>query len=131
MEGTQGPLKFPRQPKLSRDGLVLVLVFGSMVVAGLSMVQGRTIESQRNMIRTLFVDSKELNALKLQQHVATPVNPEPQQKADTKDSCSDKSGKNCGKGAAAAPSKRLPDTTPVPENSDDALPNPQRMLHSI
>jgi hypothetical protein len=118
----------------------VVLVLASMIVAGLSMVQGRTIESQRNMIRTLFLDSKELSALKMrdlqQKRAGNANNPAANQpeKADPKNSCAEaKDGKGCSLPQATAPSHPTQDKNRTPEKSDDdnSIPNPQRLLNSI
>ena len=111
-----------------------------MVVAGLTVQQGQTIESQRNMIRTLFMDSKELSALKIhddQQKRATEADNQVshQEKAEAKSNCADskdKSTKGCDVPQAATPSRPSGKNT-VPEKSDDgnSMPNPQRLLHSI
>jgi len=114
-----------------------------MIVAGLSFTQGRTIESQRVMIRTLFMDSRELSALKLrdlQQKPAASANSQgnqvQQEKNAPQNNCADsnnKSGKSCDAPQAAAPAQAVPDKNRTPEKSDDdtSMPNPQRLLHSI
>jgi hypothetical protein len=112
-----------------------------MIIAGLSMVQGRTIESQRNMIRTLFVDSQELNALKIhdlqQKHsAATNKQNDQQQKSEATNNCADskdKAGKGCAVPQATVPGQPTPEKNRAPEKSDDdnSMPNPQRLLHSI
>ena len=61
-----------------------------MIVAGLSMVQGRTIDSQRNVIHLLFLDSQELNAIKVhdqqQKHsAAANAQSDQQQKSDAQE----------------------------------------------
>ena len=111
-----------------------------MIVAGLSMVQGRTIDSQRNMIRLLFLDSSELNSIKMrelqQNHSATSNRGNEQQKSAPKNDCADskdKNGKSCAVPQAAAPAQPTQDKNRTPEKSDDdnSMPNPQRLLHSI
>jgi hypothetical protein len=111
-----------------------------MIVAGLSMVQGRTIESQRNVIHLLFLDSQELNSIKVheqQKHAAAAGNQgDQQQKPDATNNCVDSKDKNangCHAPQAAAPSRTAPDKNRTPEKSDDdnSIPNPQRLLNSI
>jgi len=139
VDGNERSLKTPRQAKLSRDGLTVVLVFASIIIAGLSMIQGQTIESQRNVIHLLFLDSKELNAIKAreaqQKHTPTSNNPSDQQeKSAPKSTCADsKDKKGCEAPQAVAPSRPAPDRNRTPERSDDdnSMPNPQRLLHSI
>jgi hypothetical protein len=118
----------------------VVLVFAAMIVAGLSMVQGRTIESQRNVIHLLFLDSQELNSIKVheqQKHAAAAGNQgDQQQKPDARNNCVDSKDKNangCHAPQAAAPSRTAPDKNRTPEKSDDdnSIPNPQRLLNSI
>jgi hypothetical protein len=144
VEGNERFLKSPRRARFTRDGLVVTLVFASMIVAALSAQQGRTIESQRNIIRTLFLDSKELSALKMrdlqQQKRAAAANNQgnqvQQEKNVPQSTCADsdkKSGKSCDVPQSAAPAQAVPDKNRTPEKSDDdtSLPNPQRLLHSI
>ena len=112
-----------------------------MIVAGLSMVQGRTIESQRNVIHLLFLDSQELNAIKVhdqQQKHSTTANTQgdQQQNSDARNNCvdsKDKNGKSCAVPQAATPTHPTQDKNRTPEKSDDdnSMPNPQRLLHSI
>ncbi len=112
-----------------------------MIVAGLSMVQGRTIDSQRNVIHLLFLDSQELNAIKVhdqqQKHsAAANAQGDQQQKSDARNNCvdsKDKNGKSCAVPQAAAPAQPRQDKNRTPEKSDDdnSMPNPQRLLHSI
>jgi hypothetical protein len=140
VEGNERSLKLPRQPRFTRDGLTVVLVFASMIVAGLSMVQGRTIDSQRNVIHLLFLDSQELNAIKVhdqqQKHAAAANNQGDQQKkADAHNNCADskdKSGQGCAVPQATAPSQPTQKNhTPEKSDDDNSMPNPQRLLHSI
>jgi hypothetical protein len=141
VEGNERSLKVPRQPRFTRDGLTVVLVFASLIVAGLSMVQGSTIDSQRNIIRTLFLDSRELNSIKMrelqQKRSATTSNQgDQQEKSAPKSDCADskdKAGQGCAVPQATAPSRTTPDRNRTPEKSDDdnSMPNPQRLLHSI
>lgn len=116
----------------------MVLVFASMIVAGLSVVQGRTIESQRNVIHILFADSRELTSIKMhdqQKRAAAANNQGDQQKSAPKSDCADsnKAGKGCSVPQATAPSQPAQDKNRTPEKSDDdnSIPNPQRLLHSI
>jgi hypothetical protein len=141
VEGNERSLKLPRQPRFTRDGLTVVLVFASMIVAGLSMVQGRTIDSQRNVIHLLFLDSQELNAIKVhdqqQKHsAAANAQSDQQQKADARNNCADskdKSGKGCAVPQATTPGQPTQEKNRTPEKSgdDNSMPNPQRLLHSI
>jgi hypothetical protein len=55
---------------LRRNALVIVLSAGCLVMGLLSFEQNRTISTQRDLIRSLFRDSIELNALKLQREQA-------------------------------------------------------------
>jgi hypothetical protein len=119
----------------------VVLVFASMIVAGLSVVQGRTIESQRYVIHLLFLDSRELTSIRMheqqQKHSAAANNEgDQQQKSAPKNSCAnanDKTGKGCSVPQATAPSQPSQEKNRTPEKSDDdnSIPNPQRLLHSI
>jgi hypothetical protein len=112
-----------------------------MIVAGLSMVQGRTIDSQRNVIHLLFLDSQELNAIKVheqqQKHsAAANAQSDQQQKADARNNCADskdKSGKGCAVPQATTPGQPTQEKNRTPEKSgdDNSMPNPQRLLHSI
>lgn len=53
--------------KLLRRHLIsLVLVIGYVLMSMLVAQQSRTIESQRTLIKQLFKDSLELNAMKIQ-----------------------------------------------------------------
>jgi hypothetical protein len=49
-----------------RNLVISVLATSSLVMLLLVLQQDRTISSQRNLIRQLFQDSLELNAIKLQ-----------------------------------------------------------------
>jgi hypothetical protein len=84
----------------------------------------------------LFLDSKELNAIKArdlqQKHSATANNQSDQRdKSAGKGTCADSKDKN-PKGCEA-PNRPAPDRNRTPEKSDDdtGMPNPQRLLHSI
>jgi len=50
-----------------RHAVIFVLVFGFVLMSLLVMQQERTIASQRVLIKELFHDSLELNAMKIQQ----------------------------------------------------------------
>lgn len=50
-----------------RHAIIAVLVFGYLLMSVLIVQQGRTIDSQRTLIKQLFRDSLELNAMKVQQ----------------------------------------------------------------
>ncbi len=50
-----------------RHAIIFVLVFGYLLMSLLVLQQARTINSQRFLIRQLFRDSLELNAMKVQQ----------------------------------------------------------------
>ena len=48
-------------------GMYAILLFGYLLMTCLILEQGRTIESQKLLIRSLFFDSTELTALKLKE----------------------------------------------------------------
>ncbi len=48
-------------------GVYMVFLFGYLVMSFLVLEQGRTIENQMTLIRSLFFDSAELTAMKLKQ----------------------------------------------------------------
>ncbi len=48
-----------------RNAISLALSFGMLVMSYLCIQQGQTIASQRTLIRSLFQDSLELNAIKM------------------------------------------------------------------
>jgi len=50
---------------LRRHALSLVLCFAFLLMSYLCVQQGRTISSQQTLIRALFQDSLELNAIKV------------------------------------------------------------------
>ncbi len=50
-----------------RQAVICVLVFGYVLMSLLVVQQARTIDSQRFLIKQLFRDSLELNAMKMQQ----------------------------------------------------------------
>lgn len=61
-----------------REALVVVLCFAFVFMSCLCAQQARTINSQRTLIQSLFQDSLELNAIKVQQirsHQAPPPAP--------------------------------------------------------
>lgn len=51
---------------IRRNGLSVLFLFLYVLLALLIIEQGRTIESQKDLIRELFRDSQQLNAMKLQ-----------------------------------------------------------------
>lgn len=50
-----------------RHAVIFVLVFGYLLMSLLVIQQSHTIDSQRTLIKQLFRDSLELNAMKIQQ----------------------------------------------------------------
>lgn len=52
---------------LRRHWLQVVMLFACALLAMLCIEQGRVIESQRTLIRSLFSDSVQLNALRVEQ----------------------------------------------------------------
>ena len=54
-------------PFLRRHAVSVVLTFAFFFMAYLCFQQGRTISSQQTLIRALFQDSLELNAIKTKQ----------------------------------------------------------------
>jgi hypothetical protein len=111
-----------------------------MIVAGLSVVQGRTIDSQRNVIRILFSDSRELTSIKMHEQqqkrsAAANAQGDQQQKSAPNGECADSKDKaaGCKTPQAATPRRQPQENNHTPEKSDDdnSLPNPQRLLHSI
>ena len=48
-------------------GMYAIFLFGYLIMSCLIFEQGRTIESQKLLIRSLFFDSTELTAMKLKQ----------------------------------------------------------------
>jgi len=52
---------------LRRNGLSLVFLFLYALLSLLVIEQGRTIESQKKLIRELFRDSQQLNAMKMRE----------------------------------------------------------------
>jgi hypothetical protein len=58
-----------RFPWLYRQGVVLILLFGYLLLTVVTVEQARTIDAQRNLIQALSRDSLELSALRLQQHL--------------------------------------------------------------
>jgi hypothetical protein len=55
---------------LCRQGVVLILLFGYLLLAVVTVEQARTIDAQRSLIQALSRDSLELSALRLQQHLS-------------------------------------------------------------
>ncbi len=55
------------QSPFRRRAVILVLAFGFALMSVLVVQQERTIDSQRVLIRQLFRDSLELNAMRIQQ----------------------------------------------------------------
>ena len=55
------------RPSQRPYGMYAIFLFGYLVMSCLIFEQGRTIESQKLLIRSLFFDSSELTAMKLQQ----------------------------------------------------------------
>lgn len=53
---------------LRKNILVVVLAVGCVVMSLLTVEQNRTISTQRDLIHSLYRDSIELNALKLQRN---------------------------------------------------------------
>ncbi len=51
---------------IRRHSLSIVLLVGYMFMALLVLEQSRIIENQKSLIRTLFFDSTQLNAMKMQ-----------------------------------------------------------------
>ena len=49
-----------------RHAISVVLSFALLLISFICVQQGQTISSQRSLIRSLFHDSQELNALKIQ-----------------------------------------------------------------
>jgi hypothetical protein len=63
---TTAPVKFPW---LKKRGVLLLLLFAYLLTSALVVLQQRTIESQRVLIRDLFRDSLELSQMKVKQAV--------------------------------------------------------------
>jgi hypothetical protein len=77
----------PRRPWFKRYAVVAFLVLTWGFMALLLVEQGRTISSQRNLIKQLFGDSVELNTMKMrlaQEHKPAPPVEDAQPKADDK-----------------------------------------------
>jgi hypothetical protein len=51
---------------ITQNRLVTILLFAYLLLSGLVIEQGRTIENQRALIRQLFGDSLALNAVRTQ-----------------------------------------------------------------
>ncbi len=60
------PITFGNTRWIRRYGLTVVFIAVYCAMSLVIVLQGRTIESQRSLIRQLFHDSLELNALKVQ-----------------------------------------------------------------
>lgn len=60
------PITYGNTRWIRRYGLTVVFVVVYCAMSLVIVLQGRTIESQRTLIRQLFHDSLELNALKIQ-----------------------------------------------------------------
>jgi hypothetical protein len=60
-------LPIPAQQWLRRNWLASVMLITYFLLSMLIMEQGRTIEAQRSLIKQLFSDSLQLNALKVEQ----------------------------------------------------------------
>ncbi len=65
---TTSLLSTPRLPWVRRNVISLALLVAYIAMSMLVFQQGRTIESQRTLIRQLIVDSTELAALKIKQN---------------------------------------------------------------
>ena len=65
---TTSLLATPRLPWIRRNVISVALLVAYIAMAMLVFEQGRTIESQRTLIRQLIVDSTELAALKIKQN---------------------------------------------------------------
>jgi hypothetical protein len=64
---TAPTLPLPAQRWLRRHWLTAVMLAAYLMLSLLVLEQGRTINAQRSLIRQLFSDSLQLNAMKLQQ----------------------------------------------------------------
>jgi len=56
-----------RFKSVSRSGILFALLIAYVVLAMTVVEQGRTIEEQKTLIRQLWLDSAELNAIKIKQ----------------------------------------------------------------
>ena len=63
-------LPLPTQKWLRRNWLAVVMLVTYLLLSMLILEQGRIIESQRALIRDLFSDSLQLNAMKVEKHRA-------------------------------------------------------------
>jgi hypothetical protein len=54
-------------PRQRTNGLYAVLIATNIFMAGLVMEQGRVIESQKVLIKSLFFDTTQLAAIKMKQ----------------------------------------------------------------
>jgi hypothetical protein len=60
------------RPSQRPYGMYAIFLFAYLLMSCLVFEQGRTIESQKLLIRSLFYDSSELTAMKLKQAHRTP-----------------------------------------------------------
>jgi hypothetical protein len=70
-------LPLPTQKWLRRNWLAVVMLVAYLLLSLLILEQGRIIESQRTLIRELFSDSLQLNAMKVEKHQADQQAPAP------------------------------------------------------
>jgi len=59
-------LPIPAQRWLRRNWLTSVMLVAYLLLSMLIVEQGRTIEAQRSLIRLLYSDSQQLNALRVE-----------------------------------------------------------------
>ena len=59
-------IPLPAQRWLHRNWLATVMLVAYFLLSALIVEQGRTIEAQRSLIRLLYSDSQQLNALKVE-----------------------------------------------------------------
>jgi len=64
-------LPLPTQKWLRRNWLTVVMLVAYICLSLLVLEQGRIIESQRTLIRELFSDSLQLNAMRVEKHQAS------------------------------------------------------------
>jgi len=74
-------LPLPAQQWLRRNWLAVVMLFTYILLSLLVLEQSRIIEAQRSLIRELFSDSLQLNAMRVEKHQtdqrSTPPPPAP------------------------------------------------------
>ena len=70
-------LPLPTQKWLRRNWLAMVMLVAYVLLSTLILEQGRVIESQRSLIRELFSDSLQLNAMKVEKQQADQQAPPP------------------------------------------------------